>query len=203
MMRGALLLAGLVLASAGCLGSDGSDGEPAVPVAKLSQAVIQPADLPVAFTRFDAGRLVGSDLHPGPRGTLERFDRQGGWKARYKRAGTTDTPGPLVVQSVVDAFADDGGARDDLRAYEQELDEIVRQSGGAAERIDVPGVGEESVGYLRVQHGTPTTRFFTMAWRYGNVTASVAADGFEGLTKRQVVRLARKQQARIASLAVE
>jgi hypothetical protein len=197
------LLAVVMLAAAGCAGSDDSTDEESgsVPVARLSDAVLQPSDLPPVFTRFDTGRLVGSDLHPGPRETLDRFERRGGWKARYKRAGSSATPGPLVVQSLVDAFADVDHARDDLDAYDQEFREAVVQSGGAAKLIDVPQVGEETVAYLRVQHGNPATRFYTLAWRFGNVTASVAADGFEGLTSARVVRLARKQQAHIAALA--
>ena len=201
MTRLAPLLAIAAVAVAGCAGSGGSGDEPSVPAGKLSQAVLQPDDLPSVFTRFDAGRLVGSDLHPGPRGALDRFDREGGWKARYKRAGSSATAGPLVVQSLVDGFASGGGARDDLDAYEQEFRQAVSSSRGSAELIDAPRVGDESVAYLRVQEGEPATRFYTLAWRYGNVTASVAADGFAGLTTGQVVRLARKQQARIAALA--
>jgi hypothetical protein len=43
--------------------------------------------------------------------------------------------------------------------------------------------------------------YFTVAWRYGNVTASVAVDGFEGkLTLSEALAVARKQQQRIVPL---
>ena len=170
----------------------------------MAGAVLQPSDLPPVFSQFDGGKLVGSDLHPGPRETMERFDRLGGWKARYRRSGSSRTRGPLVVQSLVDVFPDAAGARKDLDAYTDEFALTVTRSGGAAQLLESPRLGADAVAFLRSQTGSPGTSFYTIAWRYGNVTASVSADGFESrLTLAQVLALARLQQRRIAALAAK
>jgi hypothetical protein len=208
-MRGARFCLGLfaILVAGGCFGSDGSGGSDgagsaSVPATRIAKAVLQPADLPPVFSQFDGGKIVASDLQPGPRGSLERFDRGGGWKSRYRRSGSSATRGPLVVQSLVDAFADSDGAKKDLDAYAEEFDLTVAHSQGSDERLDPAGLGDEAVGLARLQMGSPSTRYYTIAWRYGNVTASVSVDGFEGkLTLAQVLALARKQQTRIAALA--
>lgn len=210
MKRDARFCLGLlaILVAGGCFGSDDSGGSGgaggvSVPATRIARAVLQPADLPAVFSQFDGGKIVGSDLQPGPRGSLERFDRRGGWKARYRRSGSSATRGPLVVQSLVDAFADADGAKEDLGAYAEEFDLTVSQSQGSAERLELPRLGDKAVGIARLQVGSPSTRYYTIAWRYGNVTASVSVDGFEGkLTLAQVLALAREQQTRIAALVV-
>ncbi len=66
----------------------------------------------------------------------------------------------------------------------------------------MPRVGDASAGATQTLAGTRTVRFYVVAWRYGNVTASVTVDGFEGkLRPADAVALARRQQARIAAAA--
>jgi hypothetical protein len=199
-VAGVACLAGLVLA--GCSGGNGGDhAGPTVPSAKLRRAVLQSADLPSVFTQFSGGKIVGSDTQPGPREDLERFGRLGGWEARYRRSGSSTTRGPLVVASFADAFPGTDGAQDDLRAYEDQFKRTVASSGGSARLLDPPSVGDEALALERTLQGTPSTVYFTVAWRYGNVTASVAVDGFEGkLTLSEALAVARKQQQRIVPL---
>jgi hypothetical protein len=198
---GVVCVAALVLA--GCSGGDSRDhAGPTLSTAKLRRAVLQPPDLPSAFTQFSGGKIVGSDTQPGPRQDLERFGRLDGWEARYKRSGSITTPGSLVVASFVDAFPGTDGAKDDLAAYEDQFTRTVASSGGSSRLLDPPSVGDEALALERTLHGTPSTVYFTVAWRYGNVTASVAVDGFEGkLTLSEALAVARKQQRHIASLA--
>jgi hypothetical protein len=77
----------------------------------------------------------------------------------------------------------------------------VASSGGSARLLDPPSVGDEALALERTLQGTPSTVYFTVAWRYGNVTSSVAVDGFEGkLTLSEALAVARKQQQRIVPL---
>ena len=51
-----------------------------------------------------------------------------------------------------------------------------------------------------LQTGAKPVRFFTIAWRDRNATASVTVEGFGGrVTLAEAVALARKQEARIAA----
>jgi hypothetical protein len=197
---GVVCVAALVLA--GCSGGDGGDhAAPTVPTEKLRRAVVQPADLPAVFTQFSGGKIVGSDTQPGPREDLERFGRLGGWEARYKRSGSSATRGPLVVASFVDAFPGTEGAGEDLDAYQEQFQRTVASSGGSTRLLDAPSVGDEALALERTLRGAPSTVYLTIAWRYGNVTASVAMDGFEGkLTLSEALAVARKQQQRLVAL---
>ena len=98
-MRYALAVFLVVVVAAGC-GSSAAR----ITAKQLPPLGLQPRDLPSAFERFDEGAQVSLDRVPGPRYDTARFGRQGGWKARYRRAGTTATPGPLVVESRADVF---------------------------------------------------------------------------------------------------
>ena len=89
---------------AACAGGDGGERE-AVERKELEHVVLQPADVPPVFERFDAGRLLRTDQPAaGERADPARFGREEGWKARYKRSGTQETRGPLVIESRVDLF---------------------------------------------------------------------------------------------------
>lgn len=184
-----LVVVALALSVAAC-GGNGHD----VQAKELPRLVLQPADLP-GFTRFDVGPLVFGDARPGPRRDPERFGRERGWKARFKRSGSASTPGPLVVESRVDVFEGEAGARRDLDAYRAEFG---RTAGARA--VAPPQVGERAVAMtLRQALGRVSVRFFTIAWRDGNATASVTVSGFERkLRLRQALGLARKQERRIA-----
>jgi hypothetical protein len=164
----------------------------------LPQLVLQPSDLTPDWTRFDAGRQRLADAPPGDRADPTRFGREGGWIARYRRPGSSETAGPLVVESRADLFESVGGAEDDFDAA---LADIERLGQAGSESIDTSDLGDEARGVGSV--GEPgQLQFFTIVWRDGNVTATLTANGFHGrLLPEHVVRLAEKQQARMARAA--
>jgi hypothetical protein len=199
MARAASALALLLLAAAAC---SGGDDQQTIARSSGPELVLQRADLPAAFSQFDAGKLVRADFVAGPRENPERFGRLDGWKARYRRAGDAETGGALVVESRADLFEGSGGAEDDLDAYEEQFDAAVAQLPGSAHALSPTNLGEEAVGFTLLQPGSPDIRHFTIAWREGNATASVSLSGFDGrLTLEQALALARAQQRRIRSVA--
>jgi hypothetical protein len=174
----------------------GGGGDGRVSVAELENAVLQPADLPAVFERFDEGRVALADTPPGPRGDSARFGREDGWKSRYRRPGTSATAGPLVVESRVDVFEEEDGAERDLDAYRAEWS----ASGQDETELDL---GDEAFSVTSLQPGTPRgVRFFQIAWRQANASASLTVNGFEGkLRLAEALALARKQERRIADAA--
>ena len=179
----ALLLAGCSLT--------GDDGGSSVTPEHLKDLVLQPADLPRAFFRFDEGREGAVETGGKP----ERFGREEGWKARYRRTGTAETKGPLVVASLVDLFQSADGAEDELAAVR-----AARTVQGLGWKpVEAPKLGDEAVA-LTTDQGTGRNRirFFFVAWRDDDVTASVEANGFAGLALEDVAALAQKQARRIA-----
>lgn len=205
MQRGKLLLFACSLAllgiAASCTGDDGDGDERTVAASQLHLIVLQPADLPSVFTRFAEGPVRFADTPPGPRGDPQRFGRQGGWIARYRRGGSPATEGPLVVESRVDVFEEEDGAREEFDAYR---DELEAQVGAGARWLEPPGLGSDAVGIAPADGGVPNSvRFFRLAWRDGNVAASLAVNGFQGLRLAHVLGLARKQQRRISAASAE
>ena len=182
----------VVVALSGCAGDGDEEAEPESVPTNLAALVLQPEDLPKVFIRFDEGKLNIADYHAGPRQSRTRFGRQGGWKARYRRAGNLQTAGPLVIDSQVDRFSDEDGAEQDIEAYEQELRSPWRE-------LEDPELGDEAVAVTQRQgSGKFAQRYFTVAWREGRMTASLGVQGFEGkLTLADVLSLARKQQAHL------
>jgi hypothetical protein len=172
-------------------GDDGAALEPG----DLSGLVLQPADLPPVFRRFDEGRQVMADSPGGSRADPERFGRRDGWKARYHRQGTPRTAGPIVVESRADLFDSSGGAEDDLEAARRDLEE------GEVEwqPIDEPGLGDESFAATVVEGGAGSgVRHYHVYWRDANVMAFLNVNGFEQrLALEEVLELARKQERRI------
>ena len=186
----AFLLA--VLAFAGC--SPGSE-EASLDRGELGQLVLQPGDLPQVFVRFDEGRQINADSPGGRRADRARFGRVEGWKARYRRAGTLQTAGPLVVESRADLFDSTGGAKDDLEAARADM----RDSQLGWKPIDEPGLGDESFAGTAVQSGVSQVRHYQVVWRSDNASASLTVNGFEGkLALADALELARKQQRRIS-----
>jgi hypothetical protein len=184
---------------AGCGG--GSAGK-RLSDAQLGALVLQSSDLPPAFQQFDEGRQIGADAHSGPRRDPQRFGRQDGWKARYRRSGSATTSGPLVIESRVDVFGDEGGAKNDLAAYGEELTASAQSAGGGAvdDALEI-GDGSRTLNLLQGPAGSGV-RYITIAWRRGRFTASVSLNGFDrGLTVADAVRLARRQDAHLAAAA--
>jgi hypothetical protein len=183
------------LVTVALLAACGGSATPTVPPSKLPKLVLQPQDLHGPFTAFDVGRQTRLDRVAGPRSDPERFGRQGGWKARYNRPGSATTRGPLVVESRADVFKDAAGATRDLAAYRAQF---ARQPGARPFRVARLGAAATAVAQQRP--GRPAARFVSVAWRDGNVTASVVVNGFaQGLRTADAVALARAQERRIAA----
>jgi hypothetical protein len=189
--RLSIILAIALAAGSGCMGDDSQ----AVDKSELEQLVLQREDLPRAFIRFDEGRQTRIDQPGGTLAEVDRFGREDGWKARYRRPGSPSTKGPLVVESKVDLFGDSGGAQKELEA---ERDDVVE---GLRVEDSAPNLGDESFVATGTQgSGRFAVRFYLVGWRHENAAATVLANGFEGkLTRAQVIELARKQQARLAA----
>jgi hypothetical protein len=194
--RAVLFLA--ILGLAGC-SLTGEDGAASIEAAELKKLVLQPDDLPPSFTRFDEGRQITADLPEGARADPARFGRLDGWKARYRRAGTVQTTGPLVIESKADLFNSGDGAEDDFEAAQGDTDESEPEW----QPIGEPGLGDESFAATLLQ-GTETSgvRFYQVVWREDNAVASLNVNGFaRGLSLEDVLELARAQEDRIEAVA--
>jgi hypothetical protein len=177
----------LISALCGCAG----DSPDRIEVGRLPTAVLQPEDLAPEFHQFDEGRLGATEITSNQRADPARFGRIDGWKARYRRAGTPATKGPLVVESRVDLFEEGDGAADDLAAYAREL----RRAPWAGERLQVGDLGDAAVGTTFVDN---RVRYYRIAWRFENATALLFANGFDRLfSVGDAVQLARRQQSRL------
>lgn len=188
------LVAALVLPLllVGCSRGD----DPGIAESNLPELVLHVSDLSRGWTRFDEGRQVAADAPPGRRADPGRFGRQNGWKARYRRPGSPATRGPLVIESRADLFADAEGAEADFAALANDLDATV---GGPVRRIESPELGDEAVAATATQG---TVVFYSVAWRHENVVAALLVNGFvRSLTFADAVRLARRQEQRIAAAA--
>jgi hypothetical protein len=184
------VLAALALLVAGC--SLGGDGDAPIERAELGTLVLQPEDLPAAFSQFDQGRQGIADRPIGERSDPTRFGRIDGWKARFRRSGSARTRGPLVIASLADLFESTDGAKDELAA--------IDESGFDA--IAEPRLGDEARAWESLQGGAPGVRFYLIAWREENATASLLVSGFEGrVTFDDALSLARKQAARMERAA--
>jgi hypothetical protein len=189
-IRLALLL--LIVAVSGCGGSN------EIAAGDAKSLVLRPDDLPRPFSPFYDGPIVKLDTLGTVRSNPQRFGREGGWIARYRRAGSPSTPGPLVLESRTDVFEGGSGAKHDLDAYRHVFDRVIERSGREARLVRVPTIGDESVAMTNVQRGLLPIRFYTVAWRDRNATASVAVNGFGGrLTLADALKLARAQERRL------
>lgn len=169
------------------MGGDGNEGYEA---GQLERMVMRAEDLEGSdWTRFDWGRQEATDQPTGARSDPSRFGRLDGWKARYRRPGTPQTVGPLVIESRADVFDDKDGAREDYEAYGSELE--------AAGLMLEPqtDLGEAAIVATLVDDDV---RFYLVQWRDENAVASINVNGYDGkLTKEQAVELARKQLNRM------
>lgn len=196
-MRALLVVVGvLVLAGCSLTGDDEGDGDATVTAQELEAAVLQPADMGRPFSVFDEGRQGIADRPSGARSSPERFGRTEGWKARYRRAGSRQTRGPIVVASLVDAFGTTDGAEDDFEALKADLE------GGelAWKEAAAPELGDEAIART-LDEGNGVS-FFLVAWRDANAVSSVEVNGFTGkVTLEDALALARKQARRVSEAA--
>jgi hypothetical protein len=192
----ALTLIAATLLLAGC--SIGGEEGGTIDAAELEKLVLQPPDVPRAFFRFDEGPQ-GVAEQPQARRDPSRFGREGGWKARYRRAGTAQTAGPLVIVSLVDGFEAGSGAEDEFDA----LREDFREGGLGWRPVDAPQLGDESFAIALLQAtGVNEVAHFRITWRDDDTVASVETNGFAGKTSLEdALALARKQADRIADVA--
>ncbi len=186
------------VAAAACSPLD--DEEPAFSEALLPALVLQPDDLPPAFSQFDEGPLAIADAPVGDRSDPARFGRVGGWKARYRRPGSAETGGPLVVESRADLFEGSGGAEQELDAHREELEPQALHP-STLSLVEIEELGDQAFALTQdAGDAAGTVVSHTVLWRYGNVTASVTANGFSGkIRPAHVLDLARAQQRRIAA----
>ncbi len=197
--------AAVALVAAGCAGfggDDDGDDERRVTKQELKNLVLQPSDLS-GYAQFDFGALTLADVQPGPRVDPQRFGRTGGWKARYRQTATA-AAGPLIVESFVDLFGSDDGARRDLEAYRAQFEQAAREAGTTARLLSPPNVADGAQALVLTQAGsTPPIRFFTVAWRNGELTAAISVNGAEGdVGLDDAVALALKQDRRISAASV-
>ena len=154
-------------------------------------------DLPSGFASFYSGAQVRLDNQGTVRSDASRYGREGGWITRLHRSDQSVTAGPLVVESRADLFKDIGGATSDLAAYRVLFS---RTSGSELKNVAVSGLGDEAVGITFTQPGSRPLRYYRIAWRYRNATASVLIEGFDGeLSLNDAESLARKQETRMES----
>jgi hypothetical protein len=184
--RGLFLAIPLVLAACG-----GSQG---VSAKNLNTLVLQQQDVGPAFEPFNSGPQVMLDNQGTARADPARFGREGGWIARFHRSGSAQTRGPLVVESRVDVFRSTGGAKSDFGEYKTLLGDLP-----GSHAIQAPKVGDEATAVAFTQAGTLALRFYRVAWRYRNATASVTVEGFDKKVEpADAAALVRKQQARLS-----
>ena len=190
-MRRLIVLGAVLLVAAGCGG--GSAQQDAISKSAAPKLVLQQSALGAAFTQFDGGKQVLADRPAGPRFDTTRFDRLGGWKSRFKRAGDATTRGPLVVESRLDLFAADDGAKKDYGAY------LLQYHDAAGKAL--ASLGDEAHSFtFTTGSGQFEVRYYTVAWRERNATASVSVNGFNGkLTLADALELARAQERRMAT----
>jgi hypothetical protein len=187
-----LVACAVVLAAVLALSGCGSSAK-TIPSKKLSQLVLQRADLPPGFAALYVGPQLSAD-QTGARSDPKRFGRTGGWIGRYHRGGSPKTKGPLVVASRVDLFKDAGGAKRDFELYPAQLEQA------GAKQIAVGKLGDQAVGVLVVGTGVVTVRNYAIAWRERNATAQLELNGFK-LTLPEALALAREQEARLRDAA--
>jgi hypothetical protein len=170
--------------------------EQKISVDRLEDLVLTEADVGDDYSRFDFGPQARLDAPRGTRSDPQRFGRQGGWKARYRRVGSS-TDGPLVIESRTDVFAGADGARKDLAAYPDQFEPL--QQAGDADVLTTTG-DDLGDGDVRVELRQGPQLYLHVAWREDNATASVLVSGFAGkVTMADALALAAKQDLRLVA----
>lgn len=194
-----LLVLVLALMLDGCVVGD---DEKQIDRGALSTLVLASGDLPDVWSPFNNGRQVSADAPAGTRSNPQRFGRVDGWIARFRRPGSQNTAGPLVIESRADLFESVAGAHDELSTARSEVGTAIGAR-PAAEPLADPAIGEEAFAATILQKsggaGIADVRFYLISWRHQNVVASMFVNGFDRkLTLAQALDLARAQERRIA-----
>jgi hypothetical protein len=175
----------LCFALAGC----GSGSGPTIQASDARHLVLQRSDLPAGYTEIGSGAqnpFTANSVDP------KRYGRKGGWYADYRRPPGV-TSGALIVQSAVDVFGDANGAGRELDANRKRLE---------ASATPAPKLGDESTAGKVKGAGRPAALIYTVSWRKANVTSRLVVTGLSGKLKQaEVVRLARRADARVAAAA--
>jgi hypothetical protein len=193
-LRRLTTISACLLALAACGSTDN------IPADAAKTLVLTKSDLPGAFAVFAEGPTARLDTQGTPRADLQRFGRKSGWVARFNRAGSAQTNGPLVAVSTVDVFGGEDGAKADLGAFRRQFGEETARRAAGTRLVRVPALGDDVAAVTSLQAGSPAVRFFTIAWRERNALASVTASGFANRFElADVLRLARRQQQKLAA----
>jgi hypothetical protein len=170
-------------ALAGCDSGPGKNVRPT----QAKRLVLQRGDLPSGYTEIGSGAqnpFTANSVDPN------RYGRTGGWYADYRRPSAVTT-GALIVQSAVDVFDDAKGAGRELAADRERLEALA---------IPPPALGDESIAAKVQGAGENAALVYTIAWRKDNVASVLVVTGLSGkLTRAEVVRLARRANARVAA----
>jgi hypothetical protein len=178
----------MILAALAAISCDAAERR--IAAEELPNLVLQPADLP-GFSQFGLGRQVNADAHAGPRMDPARFGRLGGWIGRYRPSDPAVRNGPLVIESRADLFPSASAAKQDLDAYDGELDATIAGAGG--KKLGSVAVGDEGHAFT---FGSGSDFFYVVAWRSANSTASVLVEG-GAVSLDDALALARKQSDRL------
>ena len=147
------------------------------------------------FTAFENGTQVRLDNEGTNRTDPARFGREGGWIVRLRPTDSAARKGPLLVESRADLFKASDGAKSDFAAY---ITQLSANNGGDQKTFGVAGLAQDSRGITFTQPGGKTLRFYRIAWRDRNATASILVEGFDGdITQAQAIDLAKKQETHI------
>lgn len=187
-----------VISTTGCGGSQPAGKKPAESV--LRGLTLRAKDLPRTFAPFADGREAVFELQPVLGRNPARFDRQGGWVARYRRNGGPRTRGLLTLVSGAEAFARPSGAKDYLGAIEKQDERTAALTN--LERIDVPRIGDEAHAVATPKSVPGSVRYMIVTWRDGRFIGTLSATGFSGAMKTaDVIALVRRQEKRIAAVS--
>lgn len=156
--------------------------------------VLRPADVPAGFELVEGQSGVRSNTRrasmyrAGRRPPLARFGRLTGYDAVYSRS----RPYAVIVSSA-DLYRGAEGVDRFLDWWEKD----VRAHGDKGPKVRRTWIGVRAwVTTQRLPRGSGTMLYTSVSWRHGRVTAGVVGQGVPAAT---VIRLARKQQRRIAA----
>lgn len=191
-------IGGLVLALAVLLPAGLTAAAPGAPDPK--RMVLQPADLPADFKRTEVRYVSNAQAvkEAAVKKNVTRLGRLQGYEARYEKQATR---GILVVISRASSYKTAAGARESLAL---DVKGAARNRSLRFRRVPLGGggkIGDEAHAFrATVKQNKITVDVYTVAWRSGRIYGAVIGTGLAGTGKPFfVVKLARRQQARLAA----